>query len=47
LNLSPILASQGQTTATLEHSRKALDLANRKGNTTLANAIRSKIQDDR
>jgi hypothetical protein len=42
-----MLASQGQTTGALEHYRKALDLANQKGNTTLANAVRSKIQKDR
>ena len=42
-NLGLMLASQGQATTALEHYRKALDLANQKGNTTLANAIRSKI----
>ncbi|HXI84071.1 MAG TPA: tetratricopeptide repeat protein [Verrucomicrobiae bacterium] len=42
-NLGLMLAAQGRTTEASQHYRKALDLAIQKGNTTLANAVRSKI----
>ncbi len=42
-NLGLMFAAQGRTTEASEQYRKALDLANQKGNTTLANAVRSKI----
>ena len=42
-NLGLILVAQGKTTEAAQQYREALDLANRKGNTTLANAIRSQM----
>jgi protein O-mannosyl-transferase len=43
-NLGLMLDSQGRTREASEDYRKALDLANQKGNTTLADAIRSRIE---
>jgi tetratricopeptide (TPR) repeat protein len=45
-NLGLMLAAQGKTTEASEHYHKALELANRKGNTTLANAVRSIMMDE-
>ena len=46
-NLGLILTAQGRTTEASEHYRKALDLAIRKGNAALSNAVRSKMQSER
>jgi hypothetical protein len=39
-----MLAAQGRATEALEHYRKALDLANQKGDATLADAVQSRIK---
>jgi tetratricopeptide (TPR) repeat protein len=43
-NLGLMLAAQGQATEALEHYRTAVDLANKKGDATLADAVQSRIK---